>query len=80
MIIVAVILMGENRFPQDRYFNTDLKQGMEHLEMGVYERSAQNLNKFNAYIWTQRLLMSMNKIFYFGGKSAYFSVHVWSND
>ena len=23
---------------QDRYFNTDLKQGMEHLEMGVYER------------------------------------------
>ena len=25
-------------FDQDRYFNTDLKQGMVDLEMGVYER------------------------------------------
>ena len=47
-MIVILILIGKNRFPQDRYFNTDLKQGMEHLEMGVYERSAKNTNKFNA--------------------------------
>ena len=68
-------------FLQDRYFNTDLRQGMEHLEMGVYERSTQNLYKliFGHMIFgNTKIINCSEKIVFLVGKMCI--IHVWSNE